>query len=92
MPSSGTWRRVGPVRTDILDERIASNISVERIRELRTMSTATSKLIEAKSSSETSVLTGPTQRHISEDVIIYCYGRENFKSYITEFALRRSFL
>jgi hypothetical protein len=35
MPSSGMWRRVAPVRTDVSQERSASIIRVKGIRELR---------------------------------------------------------
>jgi hypothetical protein len=39
-------------------------------------------MMEVIRSSETSVLTGVTQRHILEDGILYTRRRENFKSYI----------
>jgi hypothetical protein len=35
MPFSGLWRRVGHVRTDVSEERIASIFRVETIRERR---------------------------------------------------------
>jgi hypothetical protein len=39
-------------------------------------------MLEAISSSETSVLTRATQRHIPGDGILHSHRRENFKSYI----------
>jgi hypothetical protein len=35
MPSSGTWCRVGLVRTDVSEERITSIVRIEKIRERR---------------------------------------------------------
>jgi hypothetical protein len=45
--------------------------------------------MEVICSSNTSVPTGPTRRHIPEDGILHSYHRENFKSYIalTDWAL-----
>jgi hypothetical protein len=40
-------------------------------------------MMKAMSSSETSVLTITTRRHISEDGILYNHRHENLKSYIT---------
>jgi hypothetical protein len=64
------------VRTDVKEERVAFIISVKRISELeRTLSVNTSLIIsslmvEAKLSSETSVPTRATRRHIREDGIL----------------------
>jgi hypothetical protein len=44
MPSSAMLSRVALVRTDVLDERIASLIRVARIRELATATAITSTL------------------------------------------------
>jgi hypothetical protein len=57
---------VALVRTDISEDRIASVISL---------------IMEAIGSSETSVLTRATRRHIPEDSILLSHRRENFKSY-----------
>jgi hypothetical protein len=48
-------------------------------------------MMEALSSSETSVRTTVTRRHIPEDGILRCHGRENLKSYIslTDWALQQ---
>jgi hypothetical protein len=35
MPSSGMWGRVGLVRTDVSEERVASILMVKKIRERR---------------------------------------------------------
>jgi hypothetical protein len=36
VPSSGMWRRLGVVRTDVSEERVVTIFRVERISELRT--------------------------------------------------------
>jgi hypothetical protein len=75
-------RRLGLVRTDVSEEHVASIFSVERNRELRTI---TPKM-EAKPFSETSVITRSIPHHISEDSIIHSHRRENLKSYTSYFS------
>jgi hypothetical protein len=42
-------------------------------------------MMEALSSSETSVLRRATRRNIPEDAILHSHGRENLKSYIAKY-------
>jgi hypothetical protein len=91
MLSSGTLRLVALVRTDVSEERRASFIrvflrSVHRL--LMTASVVPSSpilvtlMVEALSSSETSVFTRATRRNIPEDTSLHSHRRENLKSYI----------
>jgi hypothetical protein len=71
-------RCVALVKTDVSEELSASFITVTRIGELGTMLAVTSNrrtlrvtlMKEARSSSETSVLTRATQRNMPEDAIL----------------------
>jgi hypothetical protein len=98
MPSSGMWRRVALVRTDVSEEHIASIIRVTRIRKLifhrsvlRLLITANivpsssnviTLIMEAIHPPESSFLTRGTRRNIPEDSILHSYCSENLKPYI----------
>jgi hypothetical protein len=77
MASSGMLHRVVLVRIDVSEELSVSFIRVTRIGELVTASVVPSSpilvtlMMEALSSSETSVLTKATQRNIPEDAILH---------------------
>jgi hypothetical protein len=83
MVSSGMLRHVALVRTDVSGELSASFIRVTRVGELETTLAVTSNqrtllgngifvtlMMEALSSSETSVLTRATRHNIPEDTIL----------------------
>jgi hypothetical protein len=87
------WRRVGLVRTDVSEKRVASIFRVQRIRYIRTTlavagsqpfanaalrSRVLSTLkMKATPSSKTSVLTRTTRRHIQENGTFHSDGSEN---------------
>jgi hypothetical protein len=95
MASSGILRRVALVRTDVSEELSAFFNRVARVGELgsmcRLLVTASgvpnspilvTLMMEALSSSETSVLTRAPRRNIPEDAILHSHRRENLKSYV----------
>jgi hypothetical protein len=96
MPSSGIWRRVAVVKTDVSEGSITFIISLNRISQLESTLAVTitadalpSSLIpsclkmEVILSYETSVLTRTTRRHIPDEDNLHSHCRENLKSYIT---------
>jgi hypothetical protein len=96
MASSGTLHSVALVRTDVSEELIASIIRVARNGELRgrsvlrflvtanvvSSSPIVTLMMEALSSSETSVITRATPRNIPEDAILHSQRSENLNFYI----------
>jgi hypothetical protein len=107
MLSSGMWCRIFLVTIDVSEERRASIVMVEAIREVGRTLAVTSNwvtanvvpsslilstlIIDAIRSSEPSVLTRATQRHITEDGILHSHRHENLRPYIalTGWALQR---
>jgi hypothetical protein len=81
MPSSGILRRVTLVRTDVSEEFGASIIRVTA-NVVPSSQILVTLIMEALSSSETSVLTRTTGCNIPEDDILHSDGRGNLKSYI----------
>jgi hypothetical protein len=69
--SFGMLRRVALVRTDVSEANVVPNSPI-----LVTL------MMEALSSSETSVLTRATRRNIPEDAVLHSHRRENLKSYM----------
>jgi hypothetical protein len=68
--------RVALVRTDVSEELSASIIRVTIIGEVER-----ALMMEALSSSETSVFTRATRRNTPEDAILHSHRRENLKAY-----------
>jgi hypothetical protein len=74
MVSSGLFRRVGLVRTDV--RRLVVGGCVVTCAPI-----FVTLMKEAPGSSETSVLTRATRRNNPEDTILHSHRRENLKSY-----------
>jgi hypothetical protein len=92
MASSGMLCCVNLVITDVSEERGTSIIRVTRLGELGTLAVnvpssliLVTLMMEALSSSETSVLTRAAQHNIPEDAILHSHRRENLKSYNLQF-------
>jgi hypothetical protein len=82
-------RRVALVRTDVSEERSASFIRVTRIG----TPILVTLMMEALSSSGTSVLTRATWRNIPEAAVLHSHRRENLKAYkVHKFDNRKHFL
>jgi hypothetical protein len=79
MPSSGMLRCLVLIRTNVWDEISASIIRVAKVTSSPILVTL---MMEALSSSETSVLIRATRRNITEDDILQSHRRVNLKSYI----------
>jgi hypothetical protein len=87
------WRRVGLVRTDVSEERIASIFRIEGIREnassIKQLAAANGPpsspilsilKMEATCSSETSALTIPTLHHVPDEDNLHNHRCKNLKS------------
>jgi hypothetical protein len=72
------WRRVGRVRIDISQEKVAGYLLLASCCS-RIIFTLT---LEARSEAEIWVLRRPTRRHVPEDDILRSLRHENLKSYI----------
>jgi hypothetical protein len=77
MTSSGMLRSVALVRTEVSED-------------LRAFIIRATLILEALSSSETSVLTRATRCNIPEDAILHSHCRENLKSYKETLAFARN--
>jgi hypothetical protein len=93
--SSGMLRRVALIRTDVSEKLSASFISdlvfLRSVRRLPVTASVFSssqilitRMKEALSSSETSVLTTATRCNIPEDTVLHNHRRENLKFYIVQ--------
>jgi hypothetical protein len=81
------WRRVDLVWTDVSKESIASILRVPPAHAGSFFADFSTLKMEAISSSETSVHTRSTRRHIPEDGIPHSRRCENLRSYKSELHL-----
>jgi hypothetical protein len=86
MPSSGMWRRIDLVWTDVSEERIAS--MQPRAHPGSSLADFPTLKMEAIRSSETLVHIRSRRCHIPEDGILYSHRRENLRYYKTWIFLR----
>jgi hypothetical protein len=73
MASSGMYRRVPLVRTDVSEELSSSFIRLTRIGDLGTLAVTSNRRMLRRNT---------TRRYIPEHAILHSHCRENLKSYI----------
>jgi hypothetical protein len=85
MPSSGMWRRVDLVWTDVSEERIASIFGLATSHAGSSLADFSTLKMEAIRSSETSYHIRSTRYHIPEDGILqFKYSRPSLSNVISE--------
>jgi hypothetical protein len=82
MLSSGMLHCVALVRTDKYFVFLCSLLWLLVTDNVLSLLILVTLIMEALSSSETSVLTRATRRNIPEDAVLHSHYRENLKSYI----------
>jgi hypothetical protein len=80
MPSSGMLCRVTLVRIDITFSRVLLRLLITA-NVVPSSPILATLMVEEIHSSETSVLTRATRRHIQEDGLLHSHRRENLNSY-----------
>jgi hypothetical protein len=78
MPSSGMWRRVDILLTDVSEERI---VSIFRVHECEQVTERSCKLLYRHRLVGASVLIRATRRHLPDDDNHHSHRRGNLKSY-----------
>jgi hypothetical protein len=88
MPSHGTRRSMGLIKWTFRRKESPPSSGYKKymragrnVRRLLRNTFPSSRIFQASHSSETSVFTRLTQRHILEDAILHSHRRENLKSY-----------